>query len=359
MSTVRLAFVGDVMLHAAIAQGSEQGDCGELFADVKEVFAQCTGSVINLECAYPSEETGPKEPRVIASPEALRKVTELNPAAVCLANNHVFDCGVSGFDGLTALLEDLGLAWFGAGRSMAEAAGPVIRDIGGLTFGFLGYVDAISTPTHVADASGAGICLYEEQAVLDGIAGLQGRCDHIVVCLHWGQEHLLVPAPGQIAAARRFIDAGARLVIGHHPHVLQGVEEYHKGLIAYSLGNFVTTETILDSGYRVPWSAESLLSCILTVDLGKEGVVAFEQLPTRITGGRVERLAGPNGRVFIMAANRRIARGVGVLAYQWHYFYRRVIKSFIGLIRRRGVFFIRPRHFKMLWREMRALCGKR
>ncbi len=358
MKTVRLAFVGDVMLHGKIANDCKKNRGTEIFASVSKVFNEVDGTVLNLECAYPTEETGPKEPRVISSSEAIESVSLLKPIAVCLANNHIFDCGRSGFISLTNLLETMDLNYFGAGLNYQDAREGLIFEIKGCRLGFIGYVDKISNPTCIARDDFYGVALYEESEVLDSIAKLKCNCDHVVVCLHWGQEHLMMPSPIQINAAHKFIDAGSTFVIGHHPHVLQAVERYKGGLIAYSLGNFITTESVLDNGYKIPWSKEALKSCILIADIGDEGVECYEQIPTIIKSGCVSVLSGENAKLHIQNANDVIKKKVTTFRYKKEYFRKRVINSISSLIKRRGILFIRPRHFKMLFSELKAIFSR-
>ena len=77
-----------------------------------------------------------------------------------------------------------------------------------------------------------------EAIAMEDVVELRKQVDCVVVSLHWGYEYVEYPSPRQQAFARKLVRAGAQMVIGHHPHVVQGVERYQGGLIAYSLGNF-------------------------------------------------------------------------------------------------------------------------
>jgi poly-gamma-glutamate capsule biosynthesis protein CapA/YwtB (metallophosphatase superfamily) len=98
--------------------------------------------------------------------------------------------------------------------------------------------------------------------------------DRVIVSLHWGIEYMPIPAPSQIDIAHGIIDAGSSVVLGHHPHVLQGIEEYNGAVIAYSLGNFVFST----------WLPETRSSVILSISLDKEGPVKFDIVPVIING---------------------------------------------------------------------------
>src|SRR5205814_2618322 len=108
-------------------------------------------------------------------------------------------------------------------------AKPVIVHEKGMKLGFLGYADYGFPEIFMP---------LRERIALEDAAELKKEVDCVVVSLHWGYEYVDYPSRGQQAFARRLVDAGAELVIGHHPHVVQGVEEYRGGLIAYSLGDF-------------------------------------------------------------------------------------------------------------------------
>jgi poly-gamma-glutamate synthesis protein (capsule biosynthesis protein) len=90
--------------------------------------------------------------------------------------------------------------------------------------------------------------------------------------MHWGNEYVDRPSPDQIRLAHKIIDSGANMILGHHPHVLQGVEKYHNGVIAYSLGNF-----IFDM-----WQDKMKKSMILQCILSKQGVCNVEVIPVYI-----------------------------------------------------------------------------
>lgn len=95
----------------------------------------------------------------------------------------------------------------------------------------------------------------------------------VVVSLHWGEEYLNIPSFGQVKFARRLVDIGVKLVLGHHPHVLQGIEEYGSGVIVYSLGNFVFDK----------WQRNPRESILFTCDITNDGVKAHSEVPVYIS----------------------------------------------------------------------------
>jgi poly-gamma-glutamate synthesis protein (capsule biosynthesis protein) len=118
------------------------------------------------------------------------------------------------------------------------------------------------------------IAFYDSSRAKDIIGKLKNEVDVIVVSLHWGEEYKRSPTSAQIQIAHQLIDAGADLILGHHPHVVQKIEEYKGGVIVYSLGNFVFDQ------HR----PETKKSIIFKAKLSKKGVTEFSTLPIQIVG---------------------------------------------------------------------------
>jgi poly-gamma-glutamate capsule biosynthesis protein CapA/YwtB (metallophosphatase superfamily) len=158
---------------------------------------------------------------------------------VNIANNHIYDFGAEGLYDTIAELDSAGILHVGAGKTRAAAHEPVILRRKGRSIGFLAYYGGGEAPA--AGLRSPGVARRVLRDVLADIRDLRlkGKVDYIVINLHWGTEKSRFPDEGQKAFARALIDGGADAVVGHHPHVLQGIESYHNGIIAYSLGNFI------------------------------------------------------------------------------------------------------------------------
>jgi poly-gamma-glutamate synthesis protein (capsule biosynthesis protein) len=168
---------------------------------------------------------------------------------ISLANNHVHNLGGAGATESRAHLEGAGIAVAGAGADVLQAFEPVVRHAGGLKIAFLAYTlwhNALSpvTPDGAIAHISQGDLIHR---VPDAVRAARAQlgADFVVVSVHWGVEFEPHPMANQIEAAHLLVDAGADLVLGHHPHVLQNIERYHGGVIAYSLGNFVFDEGFL------------------------------------------------------------------------------------------------------------------
>lgn len=188
--------------------------------NVREVFEQDDLTVINMEGTLTQEMY--REDKTFAfkgDPEFVSILTTSSVEAANLANNHSFDYGEQSYYDTKNTLEENGVRTFGYDRT-------AIFDVKNVRVGFLGIYEL---DDH----------LGRSQQVIDNIHSLkQEGADIIVAVFHWGIERMETPDENQIALAHLAIDEGADLVVGHHPHVLQGIEEYKGKTIAYSLGNF-------------------------------------------------------------------------------------------------------------------------
>jgi len=174
-----------------------------------------------------------------------------------VANNHALEHGPEAFRDSVSRLESLGIAVCGQKGSGGWVARPSTRMVMGVRVGFLGYSlrpgqDETGSRLH-AEATSAQI--------LADVARLRSEADCVVVSLHWGEEFAQVPSASEVAVAHAIVDAGAAVILGHHPHVARPVERYRGGIIAYSLGNFAG-----DMIWYPPLRRGLVLDCRLTAD---------------------------------------------------------------------------------------------
>ncbi|MEW6355021.1 MAG: CapA family protein [Planctomycetota bacterium] len=194
-----------------------------------------------------------------------------------LAANHVLDAGRLGMDYTKKTLEDAGLVTGGVGYSQAEARALKVIERGGIAFGFLCYgEDSNYTLGHTSPS----YAYYEREAVVEDVRKHKGEVDVLVVSIHADLEFMPTPSVPRMRNSRAIAEAGAKIILQHHPHVPQGIEFMHGCLIAYSLGNFVfqahTSEYMKNNG---PHTAHSFL---LLAEVGKDGVRSFERVPFEI-----------------------------------------------------------------------------
>ncbi len=290
VTTVRLAFVGDVALGGSFV--SEACPPGSPlvypFATVNPLLRECDALVLNLE--GPLGISGNPRPDVTArmyNDDAVLDWFRAVGCCICnLANNHMLDYGPEAFLRTVNRLNVEGVPHVGAGNNAEDAAQPTFVTINHRVIGFLGYT---TNERHVgsvlATESSPGCAgLPSEGKILAKVEEVAARCDSLVVSLHWGHEFHRYPVPEHVCLARRLVDHGACVVAAHHPHVQQAVEEYRGGLIAYSLGNFFLPEFRLPRGrllYRKPYTRQFAL---LRAELAGRRVSHWE-----VNGGRWDR----------------------------------------------------------------------
>ena len=239
---VRLLAVGDVMLGRYIAKVMNSRGADYPFQEVAANLKR--GDIVfgNLEAVVCDDGLAPVFPdkpfNFHASPSAAKALKTAGFHVMSLANNHAMDYGPEALAETRRLLEENGIIAFGAGEDIAAARTSVIITAKGVRFAFLGYGVAHSRRVY-ARRSGPGIAPIEINMIRKDIEAIRGKVDVLVVSLHWGKEYDTIPSQKQRQEAHQIIDWGADLILGHHPHVMQGIETYKGKVIAYSLGNFV------------------------------------------------------------------------------------------------------------------------
>lgn len=195
-------------------------DPSYFFRNVKPVFEADDLTIVNMEGTLTQEETrADKLYAFKADPEYAKILTEGDVEAVNLANNHTYDYGEKSYTDTIAALDAEGVLSFGNDRT-------ALVEIKGTKVGLVGTYE-------LRDHMGC------EQEMKDNIASLKEQGAKVIIAtFHWGEERENIPNETQVALAHSAIDNGADLVLGHHPHVLQGIEEYKGKNIVYSLGNF-------------------------------------------------------------------------------------------------------------------------
>ena len=194
---------------------------------------------------------------------------------VCLANNHIFDYGLYGFLQTANLLKKAGVLFFGAGKNRNEARRPLIININNVKIGFLGYCWGL-TGCIPAKRKKFGVAPLKKKLIFDDIKTLTNEVDTIIVYVHSGFEKERYPLPSQRKLAHEMIDMGAGLIIGSHPHVIQGIEVYNEKLIAYSLGNFIMTD--ITNSYIIKQTEENKRTLIFKVKIEQDGKIHGHEL---------------------------------------------------------------------------------
>ncbi len=270
-----LLFVGDIMLSRHIGTLMERkADWFFPFRKMRDAIRAADIAVGNLEGPISSRGTSSGGAYSFrADPRAAAGLVDAGFDVLSVANNHIWDYGADAFADTLSILNENGIAAAGGGATHTAAHEPAIAAAGGMRIAFLGYTDLVPRARGEAGARPATAFL-DETAMVRDIARVRQAADAVVVLLHWGDEYETHRSGRQSAIAHAAIDAGAILVVGHHPHVVQEVEEYRGGLIAYSLGNFVFDQN---------FSEDTKRGLALAVALRGGAVESFRLLPVSFT----------------------------------------------------------------------------
>lgn len=177
-----------------------------------------------------------------AAPETLDVLAGIGVNVAALGNNHALDYGEDALVETLQRLDTAGIKAVGAGRNYDEANAPLLLDCHGRRVAVLSYAFIYSVNTRMATRSRPGIADHRVDRILPRIRELAASGYDVIVTVHWGFEYSFYPLPYQMRQARRMIDEGARMVLGHGPHYPQGIEVYRGRDIVYSLGNFIFDE---------------------------------------------------------------------------------------------------------------------
>lgn len=270
---VILMAVGDIMLGRTIGEMIETIGPQAPFLDTADTLRSADITIGNLEC--PISDRGEPEPKTYAFRAPVAAGESLAYAGfdlVNLANNHSLDYGPQALSDTLEILAANGVQAVGAGMNAAQAYAPAFIEVDGLRIAFLGFVDVFPTDydyrTWEAGPNQPGVAWAHEDRVREGVKAAKAEADIVIVLVHNGYELVEQIGSQQQLIAHAAIESGAALVIGSHPHVIQRIERYQEGLIAYSLGNFVFDNYLFPPNY----------SGILVVELTPQGVASYHMI---------------------------------------------------------------------------------
>ena len=240
---VVMVAVGDVMLSRQVGEIIRiKGHPKAPFLKTAEILEEADITFCNLESPFYDEEP-PIEGEMVfgADPETIEGLKYAGFDVVSLANNHFGDQGVAGMNFTLSHLNKNEIEFIGAGESEVKAREPKIIERNGVKFAFLGYNDTQSAirKGYAATSEKPGVAVLTKENLTQDIKRAKKKAHVVIVSIHWGVEYEQSPTERQKMFAHLAVDSGASVVLGHHPHVVQPVEEYKDGYIFYSLGNFV------------------------------------------------------------------------------------------------------------------------
>jgi poly-gamma-glutamate synthesis protein (capsule biosynthesis protein) len=285
-AAVDLRAVGDIMLGRSVAQATQRSGFSYPFAQVR-LLLDGDLALGNLESPL-TDRRSPMRPgpyRLPAPPAFAAPLRASGFSVLSLANNHALDLGPDGLADTVKTLTTTGILPLGVGPAAAAARTAVVLHIHGRSLALLSFNDVADPEDRANEGQGWGRAWLDE-AALDAVRQARGAADLVVVVVHWGQEYAAHPTARQRDWARKLIDAGADLIVGAHPHVLQPVEAFttarHSGVVAYSLGNFIFDQS---------FSRTTSTGTVLRVLLDSQGVALVAAAPIEIIDGQPRPIA--------------------------------------------------------------------
>ena len=236
-----IVITGDILLAGRVERLIEQKGAAAPFAQVQDILRSADLAIGNLECPLATTGTpADKEFVFRAHPDTAAALVEAGFDLVTLANNHSADYGPGALAQTLETLRGAGLLAVGAGEDIARARQCIVVERGSppVRIAVLGFSNMLPADFYATEHQ-AGTNPARLDSVTRDVAEARRKADVVIAIFHWGDELSDSPSHNQRALAAAAADAGADLVVGHHPHVLQGFEMRGRTLIAYSLGNFL------------------------------------------------------------------------------------------------------------------------
>jgi len=262
---ITIGYAGDVSLADNWAimpyyNSRKKGVLGILSEDIVSSMKSLDWMIVNSEFAFSSRGKPIKNKQYTfrANPDNVKIYDEMGVDMVTLANNHVYDYGKDAFLDTLTTLKNANIPYIGAGKNNKEAESAHYLVINGYKIAFLSATRAekyIMTPEATNDSEGVFRC-YDPTRLSERIKEEKEKSDYVVAIVHWGRESTHKLENVQKQTGKLYIDSGADMVIGHHAHVLQGMEFYKGKLIAYNLGNFIFNSLTVDTGI-LTWSLDN------------------------------------------------------------------------------------------------------
>jgi poly-gamma-glutamate capsule biosynthesis protein CapA/YwtB (metallophosphatase superfamily) len=315
---VAIGFIGDVYVGRSSRVSID--------AETRALLAGADLLVANLEGPITDSVSTPQQKTVLlrSEPGASAMLRSWGVDVVSVANNHMFDYGVEGFEDSLSDLSAAGIAWVGAGGNLDEATRPLVRTApDGTTIGFLAFSsDRIETVC--ATETSPGCAPLDAELMTASVRALVPAVDVVVVLLHWGYIGFRFPAPEHAALGRALVDAGAALVIGTHPHVVQGVVRHGRGLVAFSLGDFAFSGES-DNGRTFRRHGATQMGMVFTVQLERGAVASYEYSLTRHRPDHVKIDASRRHLASLRRISSRVGKADGYRGRWRRYVLRRTI----------------------------------
>jgi len=285
-SAIKIGFIGDVFLGGEYLRYAQEKklDHDYPFENFKEELSNNDILFFNLEGPiFKGNEVRKGVTSILSNHPAILDFAKCVPICIAnLANNHIMDYGAEGLLETMRLLDTHNIYHVGVGANCKEASREVVMECKNRKIAVLSYADGEAhVGAVIAGDNNAGCSSFRDvEEIENRIRELKSKEDiKVFVSLHWGYEYFSYPSIEQVEIAHRLVDAGADFIIGHHPHVIQGIEEYKNSLIAYSLGNFFLPPVRMKNGRMEHRRKISQECVVLKIELGEDGSFKYNVKP--------------------------------------------------------------------------------
>lgn len=275
----QLTFVGDIMFDRGAYYKSQHEGYDVFFNRTKELWQQSDIVMGNLESAVIKHQNNytknvNKSINLAMDPKGVKSMKQAGFNLVGLANNHIGDFGRKGMRNTLKVLEKNKLNSVGVGENIDEAFNYAIYEVNGIKFGVMAVTDIVPKGTS-ATKEKSGAMTSQTSAYLNLMRELAEKTDYAIAYMHWGEEITQKISKRQRQLGHDIIDAGIDMIVGMHPHILEPIENYHGGLILYSVGNFVFEQE----------QSRTKDSVVANLRVDSAGEMSLELVPLRIQNG--------------------------------------------------------------------------
>lgn len=289
-----IVFAGDVLIAEAMEQYYDtEGVTRIVSEELLKEMQEADICMVNNEFQFSNRGTPMEDKKFTfqTDPKYVQILKDMGVDIVSLANNHSIDFGLEALEDTFATLDDAGILYAGAGMTKERAEELQIMEADGRKIGFLAATRVIPVAEWNVDIREPGLfAAYDDTRLVECIKEAKETCDFLAVYVHWGIEREALPQEYQTVIARHCIEAGADVIIGAHPHVLQGIEFIEDKPVFYSLGNYVFAQTI----------AQTML---VKVEIQDNGEAAYSMIPAYAQGGMTRKLEGEEAEALFTYMN--------------------------------------------------------
>lgn len=307
---VKIAFVGDILLHSNYNKFALEKEPSSVFEKICNVLSDADLRFGNLESVL-SKKGDPIYGKgcLVGDEKYISALKKVGFDVLSLANNHSFDFGIEAYEDMSLNLQKVGIDTVGTGRNLEESRKMIVVSVNNFLLGFIAYSSKTNNGRNYASDVSPGVAPLEEEYIVEDIKKYKKDVDYLIVSLHWGIEHSPDPTPDQISLAHTIIDAGAKIVVGNHPQILQGIERYNGGLVMYSLGNFCHSDYYWEGPqrtYQFKLKAADKESIMVKVELSKSKIECIDIIPLWINDrGQPEICEGGRSNAILQKLSER------------------------------------------------------